>query len=127
MVLVEQSRRTFPRVDLGISVPYRVNALGCDWEEGEVLNLSAGGVLLRGPRPGDVVLAHLLSERVRVSVTLSLDARVMHATTRVAWSEDEPGRSTCRLGLRFLDLSTADQEFVWQWVRGRLNQGAQHA
>ena len=123
MVLVEQSKRTFPRADLASSVSYRVNAPGCDWQDGEILNLSAGGALLRGSRPGDVVLAYLLTERIRISLSLSLGTRTLHTTARVAWSEDERDGGLCRLGLRFLDLSTADQEFVWQWVRTRTNAG----
>lgn len=120
--VAEQNRRSFDRFPVQMAVSYRINDRASrQWREGEALNLSAGGVLLRAPRPRAMDLDSLLAEQIKIALELPLPRRVMMVTARLAWSDDVRGTDECRMGLRFLDLDTADQEYLWRWVREQLN------
>jgi c-di-GMP-binding flagellar brake protein YcgR len=61
-------------------------------------------------------LADLLAERSMLNLTLPIGGRTIHVTARLVWTDDIEHSKECRLGLRFLDLESADQEFLWRWV-----------
>ena len=126
--VVETNRRAFQRFPVEMSIPYRIN--GADeepgssqtaWDEGETLNLSAGGVLLRTSRLAPEDLEQLLAERVKLSLELPLEGRTLCVTARLAWSDEDKATGACRLGLRFLDLDSSDQQYLWRWVLERVN------
>ncbi len=119
-----ESRRNYQRLSTEIAVPFRIDRDGGgEWQEARALNLSAGGVLLRAPRPSDGELEGLLAERCRLALTLGIEQRTLHVTARLVWSEDIKGTGECRLGLRFLDLDGADQEYLWRWVLTETERG----
>ena len=130
--VVETNRRSFQRFPVTMSVPYRINSgpsgaanqedSGTAWEEGDALNLSAGGVLLRTPRLCPEDLEQLLAERTRMSLELPLEGRTLCVTARLVWSDEVKDTGDCRLGLRFLDLDSSDQQYLWRWVLERVNE-----
>ena len=77
--------------------------------------------MLRAPRPRSADLASLLAELIKIALELTLPSRIMMVTARLAWCDDVRGTDQCCMGLRFLDLDTADQEYLWRWVREQLN------
>lgn len=119
--VMTQSRRSYRRYPTELAVPYRIGSEGEAWLEGRSLNLSAGGLLLRALRPSDSELAGLLAERSLVSLSLQIADRTVHVTARLVWCDDIKESDECRLGLRFLDLDSTDQEFLWRWILEHLD------
>lgn len=109
------NRRVYRRLPTDMSVSYRLSGCGARWREGQALDLSAGGCLLRAEKPDRDVLDRLVREEEKVQLTLSLRGRAIHATARLAWS-DRHDQGYARLGLRFLDLDSIDQEFIYRYV-----------
>ncbi len=111
-----ESRRNYRRYPTEFTVSYRLDGAGQAWQDGRSLNVSAGGLLLRAVRPTADELADLLAERSMLSLNLPIGGRTMHVTARLVWADDIENTKESRLGLRFLDLDSADQEFLWRWV-----------
>ncbi len=111
-----ESRRNYRRYPTEFTVSYRLDREGQAWQDGRSLNVSAGGLLLRAVRPVAGELADLLAERSMLNLTLPIGGRTIHVTARLVWTDDIEHSQECRLGLRFLDLESADQEFLWRWV-----------
>lgn len=101
-------RRRATRVRVRCETHFHVDGAG-DFR-GEGLDLSEGGISVRGNRPVPA------RGRVKISFVLPRTDRRLQLEARVVWA-DQDGRA----GFRFLNVPPADHTALSGWVRGSAN------
>ncbi len=87
--------------------------------EGKVINMSGGGIMMRGPIPNPQWIPELLSQRMAVGIRFLLpgEEEPIKALTRVAWigAVDESSHNY-RIGLRFEELAVKDVDKIIKFI-----------
>jgi c-di-GMP-binding flagellar brake protein YcgR len=121
----EQERREFVRIKLEIPIRYKFVAPHIKDErlekiyEGYTSNLSAGGLLLKGPVPDFGWIAELLLGKMVLGVNILLPTEIdpIKSLVRVAWVEalDEKTKF-CTMGIKFKEMTREDQDKIFKFV-----------
>ena len=116
-------RREFVRVAVELAVRYKfLSASDAPADtrvfEGMTRNVSAGGMLLRGPLPSRDWIADLLLHRIVIGFNLTLpgDSTPLKALARVTWVEALTESNTCAMGLNFKEISRDCQDRMVQFI-----------
>jgi len=122
----ERERREFVRVNAEVAVRYRF--LGHDatfqatgFVDGKTSNLSGGGMLLTASVADPDWIPGLLTEHIFIGVEIDLPGAdgPVRALARAAWVEAAgDGSGTCRIGLRFKEITRQDQDRLFNFVIG---------
>ena len=116
-------QRVFHRLTLQLQVSYRIvtarTGTGAELDDGTTINLSAGGLLLAVPTIAQNVVPELLEGQGTLDVRFGLgaDQPPIVARCRVVWLQGPKKRGDgFQLGLKFVDLATAERERLHAYV-----------
>lgn len=121
----DQERRQFVRVKAEITVRYKfLSKTRTDRElepvyDGRSTNIGGGGLLLQGQIPKLDWIPDLLLQRMAIGCNLIVPTADMpiKVLTRVAWIEAlDEDTQTFALGLRFREITTADQDVIFRFI-----------
>lgn len=119
-----EERREFERIRVDLPVQYKLLTVSelqvpDDICIGETTDINPRGILLVGSLPSLDLLVPLLTQKIILSIEMSLPRPkfMVQAIARVTWIEAvEEEQKRCSMGLTFNDISQEDREKLFQFL-----------